>query len=182
MEKETVEQMKPQPTWFFEGADGKPFAVNEKEAWDLLTNKSQWRRHDLKMLGASDGQTYHETIKGAGGRTKELQKQIADKKSSLDRYIKGHDKLMFEDFLDEDDPKVQRAKEVIAKVEAEIDPLEKELKDIKGNLVQKAFNAELEKARGNMQNPRDFSVIARASDNPGHQHIANHFAQAKRVI
>lgn len=171
--------MPPQKTWFFE-KDGKPFAVNEKEAWTLLTNKSNWRRQDIKMLGMSDGETFHKVIKEAGPRKEELKTQIAEIKKKLNKYIAGHDRLMFEEFAEEDDPRVVRAKELIKKTEDELDPVEAELDALQLGLYEKAFNAELEKARGNMVSPRNFTVIApKGASNPQHKAMLDDFKRSK---
>lgn len=174
--------MRPQPTWFFKDGAGKVFAVNEKEAFEILTNRSQWRRHDLTMVGQSDGQTYYQMINEAGPKGREIEAKIKEKRQNLDKLIKGHDRLIFEEFYEEDDPKVQRAKAMIAKAEEELAPMEEELKSLRSGLVQKAFDAELEKATGNMVNPRDFSVVSKVGNNPQHQAVMNNFVQSKRVI
>lgn len=172
--------MGPQATWFFQGADGKPFAANEKEAFDLLTNRSNWRRQDLRMLGMSDGTTYYETVKGSKSKIAELKEKVKEKKATLNKYIAGHDKLMFEDFAEKDDPRVIRAKKLIKEVEDELEPLEKELYDVQHNIIQTAFNAELDKARGNMVKPRDFTTIAKAGKE--YQGIVDRFSASRRVI
>lgn len=182
MEKENVEVMPPQKTWFFTDSTGRVFPANEKEAFNLLTENSRWRRQDIKMIGMSDGTTYHQIIKGAGEKTKELVRKIADLKETLNKYIAGHDKLLFEQFADKEDPRVQRAQKLIKEVEGEIEPLEKELKELRTNLVKTAFNAELEKARGNLVNPRDFSVIAKTDGTQRGDAVMQGFINSKRVI
>lgn len=174
--------MPPQKTWFFTDSSGRIFPANEKEAFELLTNTSRWRRQDIKMLGCSDGTTYDRTIKENKDRVKELIEKIDILKDALNMYIKGHDRLMFEEFLDEKDARVIRAKKVIKEKQDELDPLEEELKDIRKNIIQKAFDAELEQARGHMENPRDFSVIAKSDGSPRGNEFMKNFAQARRVI
>jgi hypothetical protein len=45
--------------WFFQFEDGEPFAVEEKEAWELLkTRGMSFRRRGVKLIGASDGRIY----------------------------------------------------------------------------------------------------------------------------
>lgn len=182
MEKENVEVMPPQKTWFFTDSSGRIFPANEKEAFNLLTENSRWRRQDIKMIGMSDGTTYHEVIKGSKARTGELVKLIQEKKETLNKYIQGHDKLLFEQFVSEDDRRVLRAKELIKKVEDELEPLEKELKDLRTNIVKMAFDAELEKARGNFVNPRDFTVITKNDAGAMGNRVLEGFANAKRVL
>lgn len=182
MEKENVEVMPPQKTWFFTDSSGRVFPANEKEAFNLLTENSRWRRQDIKMIGMSDGTTYHEVIRGSKARTAELGNLIKEKKETLNKYVQGHDKLLFEQFVSEDDPRIIRAKELIKKVEDELEPLEKELKDLRTNIVKMAFDAELEKARGNFVNPRDFTVVTKNDGGAQGNRILESFANAKRVL
>lgn len=45
--------------WFFQYEDGEPFAVEEKEAWELLkTRGMSFRKRGVKLIGASDGRIY----------------------------------------------------------------------------------------------------------------------------
>lgn len=164
--------MPPQKTWFFQKG-GDPFAVNEKEAWELLTNRSNWRDRTISMIGVSDGQTFYDVMKQAVPRKHELNTQVKELKEKLNKYIKAHDRLLFEELEDEDSPKVLKAKELIKKTENEIEPLENELRELSNGLYQKAFNAELEKARGNMEQPRDFDHITKAER--GKEHVAANF-------
>jgi hypothetical protein len=177
-----VEVMPPQKTWFFTDSTGRVFPANEKEAFNLLTEKSRWRRQDIKMLGMSDGTTYYEFIKNSKEKTGELSGKIGELKEKLNKYIAGHDKLMFEDFVAETDPRIVRAKKLIKEVEDEMEPLEKQLKDLRENVIKKAFDAELEKARGNMVSPRDFSVIGKTDGDPRNQRFMETFTNSKRVI
>lgn len=181
MEKQNIQLMKPQKTWFFE-KDGVPFGVNEKEAWELITNKSSWRRNDIEMLGMSDGQKFHEIVKAAGPRREELQVEIKALQEKLDKYIKGHDRLLFDEFAEEDDPRVLRAKELIKKTEDEMEPLETELKELRSGLISKAFNAELEVARGNMVRPGNQDILTpQKGGNPSHQAMLENFRKSKGV-
>lgn len=170
------------PTWWFEGNDRKPFPAEEKEAFEIMTNRSAWKRHDLRLIGHSDGSTYNEVIKTAGTKARELTEQIAELRNVLAKYTAGHDKLLFEEFAESDDPRVVRARKLIDETQAKIDPLEQELKSFRGGLIQRAFEAELEKARGNIVNPRDMSVIMQGTANAQHKQALQNFANAKRVI
>lgn len=156
--------------------------MNEKEAFDLLTNNSRWRRQDIKMIGMSDGTTYYNTIRDAKKSITDKTEAVKEVKTRLNRYVAGHDKLLFEEFVDEEDERVKRAQELIKKTNEELAPLEDELEDLKKNIIKKALDAELEKARGNMVNPRDFSVIGKTTGNAMHQKVLENFTQAKRVI
>jgi len=181
MDKKVV-MMKPQKTWFFTDSTERIFQVNEKEAFELLTNTSQWRRKDIKMLGMSDGLTYHKTIEESKSKSAELSENIKEKKAVLNKYVAGHDKLLFENFVEESDPRIIRAKKLIKEQEEILEPLEKEAKEIKTNIVQKAFDAELEVARGNMVNPKDFSVIGMSDGTARGDAFMENFKGAKRVI
>ena len=56
------------------------------------------------------------------------------------------------------------------------------MKDIRKNNVSGAFEAELEKARGNIVLPRDFSVISRTDGKKGSEEFMKNFSASKRVI
>jgi hypothetical protein len=111
-----------------------------------------------------------------------LFEKIAELKKTLNKYVAGHDKLMFEDMAEPTDPRINRANKLIDELKAQIEPLEEELKSIRGNLITTAFNAELEKARGVIKSPRDFTVITQATNNSQHKAALDTFANAKRVI
>lgn len=179
---EQVEVMPPQKTWFFTDSTGRIFPTNEEEAFKLLTNTNRWRRQDIRMIGMSDGTTYYKIISESKDAARVVGEKISEKKELLNKYIEGHDKLMFEQFVPETDPRIIRAKELIKKVEDEMEPLENELKELKTNIVQKAFDAELEVARGNIVNPRDFSVIGKSDGSARGNAFIEQFAQSKRVI
>jgi hypothetical protein len=57
--------LQPTKTWFMERGDGKIFACEEIEAWELLRNKSNWRRNDFKIIGVSDGLIYAQAVNEA---------------------------------------------------------------------------------------------------------------------
>jgi hypothetical protein len=177
-----IKEMPPQNTWFFEDSTGRIFPTNEKEAFSLLTENSRWRRQDIKMIGMSDGKTYHETLTKEKQGIQSLVDKIKELRITLDRYIKGHDKLIFEDFLEQDDPKVIRANAKISELEKEISPLEKELQTRKADILKTAFDAELEKARGNIVKPKDFTVITRNQGGVGGENFLENFKNAKRVL
>lgn len=170
-----VQAMKQQKTWFFE-KNGEPFAVNEKEAWELVSNKSTWRTRDIKMIGCSDGTAYYNTVKDAGSRRTELKGIVDALKLKLNKLIAAHDKLMFEEFLDDKNERVQRAKKLIADVETELEPLDEELKSLSSGLIRKAFEAELEAARNNKEMPRNFDVQVKAER--GLESIAEQFKKS----
>lgn len=59
---------RPQRTFFFERYDGSIIAVNEPEAWNLYTNRTQtvgWRFTPPKLIGTSEGLIMYEAVKEA---------------------------------------------------------------------------------------------------------------------
>lgn len=177
-----VEFMPPQKTWFFTDSTGRIFSANEKEAFNLLTENSRWRRQDIRMLGSSDGTTYYNVIRESKSKAAELQESIRAIKEKRDKYIASHDKLLFEEFVSEDDPRIVRAKELIAKTNEELTPLEDELREVRTNILQKAFDAELEVARGKLVKPRDFTVIGKTDGSPKNERFMQNFIESKSVL
>lgn len=182
MEKENVEIMPPQKTWFFEDSTGRIFPTNEKEAFNLLTENSRWRRQDIKMIGMSDGTTYHTIIRESKAAIPKLRDELEQLKVERDKLIKGHDRLLFEEFVDAKDPRIVRAKKLIKEVEKKIGPLEEELKELRTNIVKRAHDAELEKARGNMVLPRDFTVTAFGDGSMQGKAALDAFVNSKRRL
>lgn len=142
--------------------DGMIFAAEEKEAWDICYNKSNWKRHDFKLLGTSDGTTYHRIVKESIGRAKELEPQIAAKKDELSKYMRAEEKLIMDEAVDmEGSPedkvnesnkqKVLRLRGIMERLHGELDTLEDEFKNISSDIVKRATAAELEVARKNQQ-------------------------------
>jgi hypothetical protein len=150
---------KVQKTWFFERGDGFIFACDEREAWNLLNNRTNWMRRDFKMLGVSSGETYVEVLKSSQQEAQTLIKAIADLKHQEKRVLEAEDKMRFDDFVADDDPKLLRAVALRQKTQKELAEKEAQLANINQDITQKAFAAELAKARGNFEQPRNFDVI-----------------------
>ena len=172
-----VKIMPPQKTWFFEGADGKPFPVNEKEADSLLNCNSRWRRQDLKMIGMSDGTTYHEYVKSGQSRILEMEKSVKEKQEMINRFIKTEDRLVFEEVADDDDERLVKVRQKIKALQDEFEPLKSEYDDLRSNIIKKAEEAELEKARGNIVAPKRFNVITRGDKVSGVEGTINAMTQ-----
>jgi hypothetical protein len=51
---------------------------------------------------------------------------------------------------------------MIQKTQDQLEPKQKELDELRKGIIQRAVDAELEKARGHFENPRDFTVITKA--------------------
>ena len=107
-------------TWFIERGDGKIFACEEKEAWNILKNRSNWQRSDFKIVGVSDGKKYVEAIKNASEEKRKVDTQIAEKSSELTRYLNTLDKFKFDQLLDDSDEKVIKVKNIIDNINREI--------------------------------------------------------------
>lgn len=151
---------RPEPTWFFERTgDGKVFACGEDEAWSLLHNRNNWMRRDFKMLGHSDGTTYFDMIKNAKGETARLQSEKAELEQNLVKYSQTEDDLRFKQLKDDDDEMVIRVVAKRKETQAKIDEINSQLKDINKTIIDRAFNAELEKARGNLVQPSNRDII-----------------------
>jgi hypothetical protein len=153
-------------TWFLERENGEVFAINEKGAWNLLynQNRNNLYSHRYTIVGVSDGKTYVEMIKNSQGRKAEMERELASTQKDLSRYLGTLDRLKFDELLDDDDAKVLRAKELIEENEKKTETLEGKIANINKTIVQEAFDAELEKAKGNIEQPNN-SDIATPSAN-----------------
>lgn len=145
-------------TWFMERENGEIFACCETEAY-TLTHPTQANAKRYRIVGTSDGKVYASILKTAGIEKQDLQNQVRVKSSDITRYLNTLDKFKFEELLEDTDPKVIRVKELIAKLQGEIDKLNEGLANIQKLVVDKAFNAELEIARKNIELPRKNDVI-----------------------
>lgn len=151
---------KPNKTWFFERGDGKIFAVEETEAWQICYNRSTWKRRDFRLLGTSDGTTYHRIVRESMAEAKVLEPKMASKKEELERYQKAEENLIVNEAVDmEGDPadtfneenkqKVLRLRKIIDRIHGELDILEEQYKKVTADIVTQATNAELEVAKAN---------------------------------
>ena len=152
-------QSKPTKTWFIERGDGFVFACNESEAWGLFHNRTEWMRRDFKILGVSDGKTYFETIRKSKEEIVNLKERLATLKEAKAKYTKTEDRMRFEELLDDDHEKVQKVVQLLEKTQKEISEVEKKIKTFNQDVINKAFNAELDKARGNIEMPSNGDVI-----------------------
>lgn len=161
---ETQQQTQPptkvSKTWFFERTgDNFIFACDEHEAWNLLNNKSSWARKDFKMLGMSDGKTYVSVLKTANREVENLRQQRATLALDFDRYSKTEERLRFTELKDDTDEMVIKVKGILSNLSKEIQTLDEQIHSFDKDIIQKAFDAELDKARGNMVAPQNFDVI-----------------------
>lgn len=151
-------------TWFIERGDNKVFACDEQEAWNLVRNKSNWQRQDFKIIGVSDGQTYVNALKEATKEKETIDALIAQKSTELTRYLNTLDKFKFDELLEDDNEKVLKVKAIIKGIEKEIDDLNAKFAKGFQDVVDKAFNAELEKARGNIEMPSNHDIFTPNGD------------------
>ena len=146
-------------TWFIKRGDGFIFACGEQEAWGLFHNRTEWMRRDFKIIGTSDGKTYVRVMKENENTKGNLEAEVRKLSAELTRYLKTYDKFKYDDLLEDDDPKVMKAKEITDKLQAELDEKNKELQNITKTIVEKAFNAELEVARGHIEYPTNQDIF-----------------------
>lgn len=151
----------PKKTWFFERmGDGKVFACEEKEAWQIVYNKSTWKRRDFRMLGTSDGTTYNRIVKESMKEAQILAPEIDKKKAELQKYMNSEENLIMNEVVDmEGDPsdtfneankqKVLRLRTIMDRIHKELDILEGRYKTVVKDVVQRATNEELEVAKAN---------------------------------
>ena len=149
---------KVEKTWFMEKDDGSIIAVSETEAY-ALTHPTQFNSKRFKIVGVSDGKIYVSVMKQAGKEKQELENKVKALSSDITRYLNTLDKFKFEELLEDTDPKVIKVREIMDKLQAEIDLANDGLANIQKLVVDKAFNAELEVARGHIELPRNNDVF-----------------------
>ena len=151
-------------TWFFERGDGKIIACGEGEAWNLTRNKSNWQRNDFKLIGVSDGTTYVKALQDAGAEKLRVDAEIQKKNDDLNRYINTLDRFKFELLLDDTDEKVVKVKGIIDGIKREVSTLTQEFSKGQQEIIDRAFKAELEQARGKLQMPSNQDVFTPRGD------------------
>lgn len=150
----------PKPTWFIERTgDGYIFPVEEKEAWDIINNRSEWKRHDFKFIGFSDGKTYQRIVSESLNDAKILEPEAVKLRKEIQQYRNLEDKLMLDEVVDMDDledpdnaanvKKVMRIRGIVEKLDTKLEKIEEELRNATGNVVRRATEAELKVARAN---------------------------------
>lgn len=148
-------------TWFFQrGIDPNDiFACSEQEAWNQLRNRSNWQRNDIRLIGVSDGKTYAKMMAQANNERAKLEANMKQFAQDITKYNKTYDKFKFEDLLEDDDPKVVKLKGILDDLNAKYEEAHKELNDFNRVIVDKAFKAELEIARGHIEMPENYDVF-----------------------
>ena len=171
MDNETKENVPPTKianTWFFERTgDGYIFACDELEAWNLLNNKSNWARRDFKMLGMSDGRTYVSVLKNSNREIASLNEQRVVLDRDFQRYSQTEERLRFTELKDDTDEMVIKVKGILNDLQKKLQVIDDQIQNFNKIIIKKAFDAELEKARGNMVAPANFDVITPISADRG---------------
>lgn len=153
----------PKKTWFFKRmGDGKVFACEEREAWQIVYNRSTWKRRDFQLLGTSDGTTYHRITKESMAEAHQLAPEIDKKKAELQRYMDAEEKLVVDEAVDmEGDPsdvvneankqKVIRLRNIMDRLHGELDKMEGRYREVTASVVKRATDAEMEVAIANQK-------------------------------
>lgn len=163
-----------QKTWFFRRASGKNageiFPTQEGEAWSILNEHSDPRRPRFELVGVSNGETFVRMVKESKADATKLEPEIERLKKQITAYKMQEEKLILEDIIDMDgDPtdeenergkqKVIRIRNLVAKLEPQLEDLQKQYRIATSDMVKKAMDAELEIARGNIEMPGAMNVI-----------------------
>lgn len=145
-------------TFFLERGDGFVFACGELEAWNTLRNRSTWQRRDFKLIGTSDGSTFKRVIAEAKHDEAEMKARLKELRTKLERYTETEERMLYTDLLEETDPKVVRVRELRAQTLKEIEPLEDNIRAFSSQLIQRAFDAELEVAKLTPRMPKNRDI------------------------
>lgn len=148
-------------TWFIQRGNNENdiLACDEYECWNLLNNKSNWRRNDFKIIGVSDGSTYVKTIKEGQTDIIKAQNELNVLSQDLTRYLNTRDKFKFEELLLDTDEKVIRVNSFIKDLENKISEKNKIVNNSNKYIVDKAFQAELSVAKGHIEMPKNFDIF-----------------------
>lgn len=153
----------PKKTWFFERmGDGKIFACEEREAWQICFNKSNWKRRDFRLLGTSDGTTFYKIVKESMVEARQLEPEIEKKRAELQRYMDAEEKLIMNEAVDmEGDPedvineqnkqKVLRLRKIMDRLHEELDTVEARYREVTASVIKRATDAEMEVAIKNQE-------------------------------
>jgi vacuolar-type H+-ATPase subunit I/STV1 len=154
MEIQQQPPTKIEKTWFIQRGDNPDdiLAMCEKEAYSVFY-ESRNSKTRFKILGVSDGSTFVRVKQEAEAMKGDLKNKIATLSREITRYLESKDKFKFEELLEDNDPKVVRVSQIIADKEKELDKANKDLQDNEQIAYKKAFNAELEVARGHIEMP-----------------------------
>ncbi len=157
---EEVKNALPQKTWFLERiGDGYIFAVEERQAATILYERSNWKRSDFRIVGVGSGQLYAKIMSEQRKLEQDLRNEIEELAKTLKRYMLTEEKLKFDDVLPDTDEKVIRVRTVIQETQTLLNKKEAELFDIVKTVKKRAFDAEFEGAKGNLEKPARADVF-----------------------
>lgn len=145
-EGSVIKTSKSNTVYFFKRkGDGEIWAAGEREAWDLMYTSTNWRRKDIVFIGSSDGTTYDRIVKENKSKIAGLQMEIETIREDL---------AVIED----------KNSDEFFKLKRQLRSKNKEISDISKDYIKEAFNAELEKAKGNMVLPEKANILTSAQD------------------
>jgi len=161
MENNNQPPTKISKTWFIQRGSNPDdiFACDEQEAWGLFQNRNNWMRRDFKMIGTSDGSTYYKTIQESKSEVLQAQNELSSLSRDIARYLETKDNLKFKELTPDTDEKMIRVDTLINELQCKIDSKNEIVRNAQKFVVDKAFKAELEKARGNIEQPKHFDVF-----------------------
>lgn len=150
----------PRKTWFImRTGDQYLFSCEEREAWNTLYDQSNWRRHDFKIMGVSDGKTYAKIIRESKQKADILLPQIEEQQKQSERYRKTEERFIFDELLELTDEKVIKVKQIIAGFDREMERLQREYIALTREVIQTAFDAEYKVAKGHIELPKKQNII-----------------------
>ena len=154
--------------------DGKIFSRDEVSAYHIL-NGGNWQRRDFKLLGTCDailygegehkslcGTEYIRIIEEARGQMQEEKNKIEQLKNEREKYFSALEKLLYEDMLSKDDERIKRGNAIIDKYNEDIEKLQNEFDKKFGNIHERAFEVQLEKAKLTIEPPDKRNVLITA--------------------
>lgn len=145
------------PVWFFE-INGESVPLYEEAASVAYYNKGH------RLLGHSDGKTFYKIMDEVRDTLLVATKQY---QAAQDRFIRlgeAVDKFLYEDLLEEDDPKVVAAQEKQDEAEKKMIDFKRKLELVSKGQRTKALDAELEIAKQNIVPPPSRDVLNPKND------------------
>lgn len=142
-EPKNIKPVKHDKVYFVERTnDGKIFTMNEKEVQRRFYENTSIYRWNFKILGVSDGKTMEKYMKENKKDVRELENKKDTLEDRLDRYVEKEDELLFEEMVEDDDPRLQRLQKRKEQTKAKIRDLIKKINDESGEVWKEAFEAE----------------------------------------
>lgn len=148
--------------------DGYIFALDEHTAYNTMKNRTNWQRSDFAVIGTSDGSIFKKVLKENKTKQVELSKEQKEISKILKKYIDTKDRFLFEELLDEEDPKVQKVNTFIEQYEEKLKEVEGRIKNFSSDMITSAFNKELEEAKKHPRFPKNNNVVIPSSGHASH--------------